>query len=63
MKKTVLSLAVASLVLAGCGSKSKELSKKTNDGKDVIASIGSEYIYADDVYNNVSVGTKVLVHK
>jgi len=57
MKKTVLSLAVASLVLAGCGSKSKELSKKTNDGKDVIASIGSEYIYADDVYNTSVIGT------
>lgn len=57
MKKTVLSLAVASLVLAGCGSNSKELSKKTNDGKDVIASIGSEYIYADDVNNTTVMGT------
>ena len=57
MKKTVLSLAVASLVLAGCGSNGKELSKKTNDGKDVIASIGSEYIYADDVNNTTVIGT------
>ena len=56
MKKTVLSLAVASLVLAGCGKTSKELSKKTVDGKDVIASIGGEYIYTDDV-NDLIVGT------
>ena len=56
MKKTVLSLAVASLVLAGCGKSSKELSKKTVDGKDVIASIGGEYIYTDDV-NDIIVGT------
>lgn len=56
MKKTVLSLAVASLVLAGCGKSSKELSKKTVDGKDVIASIGGEYIYTDDV-NDLIVNT------
>ena len=56
MKKTVLSLAVASLVLTGCSSKKDELSKKTVDGKDVIASVGSENIYADSV-NDIVVDT------
>ena len=57
MKKTVLSLAVASLVLAGCSSNGKELSSKTHNGKDVIASVGSENIYTDDV-NNIVVDTQ-----
>ena len=63
MKKTVLSLAVASMVLAGCGKKADGLSKKVVNGKDVIASVGGEHIDADrvnEILLNTNSGNKSI---
>lgn len=49
MKKSLLTLAVATMCLSGCGKNEDGIKSKKIDGKEVIAMVGNTPIYADDI--------------
>ena len=53
MKKSLLTLAVATICLSGCGKNEDGLKSKKIDGKEVIAMVGDTPIYADDIADKI----------
>lgn len=53
MKKSLLTLAVATICLSGCGKNDDSIKSKKIDGKEVIAMVGNTPIYADDIADKI----------